>query len=242
MATHKEVYEWSLDEAKRMNERDLWRESYKENCDCARTMERAIRDHYKDNRLGDCIRPLIDEYGFNRVNWVLANTVLQSHSDGRYSEDNKRWARSFHIPRDEHNWQFTVNSHPGLVNLLIGQARKAWQELGLFDRSHCQPEPPEGLDYTDKVVIVSPNFLKDKYKTPEDQLYLAEGGFGCSPGARGRKVYGKFLKDGESTHISRSDILGVINDEHLPEWAREKVAEMTAPDEEPSEGITMGGI
>lgn len=42
MQNYKPLYLWSLEEAIRNNEKDLWRESYKENCDCARTIEKAI--------------------------------------------------------------------------------------------------------------------------------------------------------------------------------------------------------
>ena len=62
------------------------------------------------------------------------------------------------------------------------------------------------------------------------------------PSASGRKVFGKFLKDGENTNFNRSDFLGVIKDECIPEWAAEKLAELEPPDEDESEGITMGGI
>ena len=46
MQNYKPLYLWSLEEAIRNNEKDLWRESYKENCDCARTIEKAITDAY----------------------------------------------------------------------------------------------------------------------------------------------------------------------------------------------------
>lgn len=242
MAEHKELYIWSLEESVRLNERDAWRESHRENCDCARAMERAIAENYSDNCLHNCIQPIIDRYGFNRVNWVLANTVKQHSQDGRFSQDNKLWARRFHIPQDGHNWHFSVESHPGLTDLLIGQARKAWQALGLFDSSYCISEKEAQIDYTGKVVVIDPSIFKDQYKTPDDQLFLAEGGFGCQPNARGRKVFGQFLKDGEQTHYHRSDIIGVLKDEYLPQWAQEKLAELTAPDEGQSEGMTMGGM
>ena len=116
MFEHKSLYIYSLSEAIRNNEKDLWRESYKENCDCARTIEKAIADNYHDNVLNDCVQPIIEKYGFDRLNWVLANTVLQNKEDGRFSEDNKRWARGFYIPREDVNWHFSVESHPGLTN------------------------------------------------------------------------------------------------------------------------------
>ena len=72
-------------------------------------------------------------------------------------------------------------------------------------------------------------------------MFLAEGGFGASPNSRGRKVYGCFLKDGEKTYYNRDEILGVLKEEFLPEWAAEKLAEMENPAEE-SAGMTMGGM
>lgn len=242
MPEHKPIYEWSLSEARRLNERDEWRESHTINCECARAIEKAIGENYKDNCLGDCIKPLIDEYGYDRVNWVLANTVQQNRNDGRYSEDNKRWSRTFRIPIDGHNKSFTVNSHPGLVDLVIGQARRAWQDLGLLDYSHCESESDGQLDYTRKVLVIDPRIFDDKYKTPEDQLFFATHGNGCRPQASGRKIYGFFLKDGEQTIYSRTEVIGILKDEHLPDWARDKIAERYPPDEDESESMTIGGI
>ena len=242
MTEHTSLYRYSLEEAVRWNERDLWRESHKENCSCARAIEEAIKDGYHDNRLdGDIAKAVIERFGYDRVNWVLANTVRENMQDGRISEDNKRWARTFHIPRDENRWHFAVSAHPGLTNLFIDQARQAWQQLGLFDSSHCESEQDGEIDYTGKVVAIRPDILKDQYKTPDDQLFLATGGFGCHPNSRGRKVYGHFLKDGEETYYQRLELIGAVKDEHLPEWARQKLSEMTASPEE-TEGITMKGL
>lgn len=94
------LYKWSQGDAIRSKEEKLWRESYKENCDCARAVERAIREHHHGNVLEDCVQPLIDRYGFDRVNWVLANTVQQKSEDGRFSQDNKAWAKRIDIPHD----------------------------------------------------------------------------------------------------------------------------------------------
>ena len=76
MAKHVSVYQWSLKEAQKLGEVDLWRESYKENCTCARAIEQAIDDNYADNRLNtDAAKDIIERFGYNRVNWVLANTI-----------------------------------------------------------------------------------------------------------------------------------------------------------------------
>ena len=234
MADHKPLYRWSLQDAVTHNEVQDWRDSYRENCDCAR----AIADQYHDNILENGTKDIIDRYGFDRVNWVLANTLQEKAHDGRFSQDNKRWAKGFFIPSDDVRWHFCVESHPGLTDLFINQTREAWQKLGLFDASHCS----EDNDYAGKLLILKPSVLKDEFKASDYQLFYAESGFGCSPTASGRKVFGKFLKDGENTSFNRSDFLGVIKDECIPEWAAEKLAELEPPDEDESEGITMGGM
>ena len=66
MADHKPLYRWSLQDAIAHNEVQDWRDSYKENCDCARAIERAIADHYHDNILADGTKDIIDRYGFDR--------------------------------------------------------------------------------------------------------------------------------------------------------------------------------
>ncbi len=63
---------------------------------------------------------------------------------------------------------------------------------------------------------------------------LVTGGFGCSPSARGRAVFGTNLRSGHSERWNRSDVLGVINEAKLPGWAREKLADLRAPVEKES--------
>ena len=238
MAGFKRLYRWSRQDAVDLSELADWRESYRENCNCARAIEEAITEHYHDNRLENCTADLIDRFGFDRINWVLANTLQEKAYDGRFSGSNKEWAAGFYIPNDEARWAFCVGSHPGLTDLFVNQMRSAWQKLGLLDHSHCSEE----ADYTGKLLILKPTVLKDEYKSADFQLFLAQSGFGCSPSASGQKVFGKFLKDGESTHFNRSDFLGVIKDEYVPEWAAEKLAEMRPPDECETEDMMMGGM
>lgn len=242
MSEYKPLYLWSLEYAVRSNERDLWRESYKENCDCARAIEKAINSAYdfRNAHLKNCAEPIIEQYGFDRVNWVLANTVQEKMDDGRFSQENKAWARQFYIPHEDVRWHFCVDAHPGLTDLFLNESRKLWQGLDLFDSSQCESEQDGQLNYEGKVLVLRGDVLKDQYKTPEDQLFLAESGFGCAPNARGRKVFGQFLKDGEEANFQRGDFIGILKEEHLPEWAKEKLAELQPPEE--TDGITMGGM
>lgn len=101
----------------------------------------------------------------------------------------------------------------------------------LFDGSHAvQSDEPQ--NYKGKLLIIRAESLKEEYRTPENQLFLASGGFGCDPNASGRKVFGKFLSDGEETHFYRSDFVGILSDEHTPQWAKEKMEQLTSQNEE----------
>ena len=100
----------------------------------------------------------------------------------------------------------------------------------LFDNSHAvQSDEPQ--NYKGKLLIIRSEILKEEFRTPENQLFLASGGFGCEPYSSGRKVFGCFL-DGEETHFQRSDFVGIIADEHIPEWAKEKLEQLASQSEE----------
>lgn len=247
MPEHKPLYLYSLKEAAEWNEKDEWRESYLENCDCARAIERAIDEHYDGQCLDPCAQEIIDRYGFDRVNFVLAATVRQGTHDGRYSEDNKKWARRFSVIDKENTWQYCVRNHPGLVNLFVSDARRQWDKLGLYDGSQCDSERSGQLDYTDRILVLNPSVLKDECKTPQNQLFYATHGNGCRPDSLGTKVFGFHVSDGEKTYYRRTDFVGALKEELIPEWAQEntrKYLEADEPADEPDEdgGMTLGGM
>ena len=175
------------------------------------------------------------------MNWVLANTVQENIHDGRYSAENKAWARRFSVPKETlvRNGEFAVHSHPELVDLVVRQVREEWQKLGLFEYSHCYDE---NMDYTNKVVAIRPEALKDEYKNPKSQLFYAKFGNGCRAESLGRKIFGQHLDNGEEGCYLRSEILGVVKLELLPDWAKEKLSEWTSAKEqaEASEDLGMG--
>ena len=232
----KPLYKWSLQEAQKLDQVDLWRESYKENCVCARAIEDFINSHYADNCLNtDGVEELIERFGFDRINCVLSNTIQRKDFDGRIREENKAWARETYIPNDDIRWHYEVDSHPGLTGLFTNRIRKEWNALGLFEKKHCTDEG----DYEGKVLALKPSVLKQEYRTPEYQLFVATAGFGCDPSKMGQEIYGYFLKDDEHTHFRRSQFIGVVDEEYLPDWAKEKL-ENTSSDE--TEGVEIGGM
>ena len=74
--------------------------------------------------------------------------------------------------------------------------------------------------------MLSPDTLKESCWQQENQLWLAHDGCGCRPHAIGRSVRCTCLGDGEETRWNRSEFIGVLKEEHLPDWARVKLEEL----------------
>ncbi len=87
--------------------------------------------------------------------------------------------------------------------------QKMYAALGLFSGEHIV-ESDEPQDYTGKLVILRDTALKEEYRTPKNQLFLAQNGFGCSPEKVGKKVFGRFLSDGEKGQFYREDFIGKL--------------------------------
>ena len=89
----------------------------------------------------------------------------------RFRPDNRAWAESHYIPEDEmHNYCFAARSHSAILDGFISHYRKLVMNLGMFDQKQCEPDSSE-LDYTGKVLVLSPNTLKEEYWSPENQLW-----------------------------------------------------------------------
>ena len=232
------LYPYSAKEARERNELSLWRESHRANIACRDAIEDAIRRNFDGMYLNeDCLAPVLTAYGYKRTAWVLANTLHELKWDGRFSYANKHWAEKIYIPTDlNHNSDFVVRSHPAVLDGFVSFYRKAVQALNLFGAEHCVGDRAE-QDYTGKVLVLSPDTLKESCWSQADQLWYARSGFGCEPHAIGRSVRCTCLGDGETTRWNRREFIGVLGEKYLPDWAREKLMELTAPrQEEPAAG------
>ena len=129
------VYPYSGAYAREHDELDAYRTSHKENVACKQAIVAAIREHYRDNSLGrEGAQQVIEQFGLERVQYVLANTVRQMDWDGRISPDNKAWAKNIPVYEDKDHWgndrnlDFVVASHPGLTDLFTTQVRREAKE------------------------------------------------------------------------------------------------------------------
>ena len=227
------LYRGSAQEASSKDELPLWRESHKANVACRKAIEDSIRQNFDGMRLNPaCLTPVLEEYGYKRTEWVLAATLRELSWDGRFSTTNKEWAAQHYIPREErHNADIAIQSHPVMLNGFVTLYRKAYQKLGLFGSEHCTGDRA-WQDYTGKVLVLSPDTLKESCWSPENQLWYAHDGFGCIPHAIGRSVRCTCLGDGEMTRWNRNEFIGVLDEKFLPDWAQEKLVELTAPRQE----------
>ena len=130
--------------AREQGDLDLYRASRRANIACKEAIEASISEHYRDNRLDkDAVPQVIEQFGYTRILYVLANTVQQKEWDERFSPANKTWARTVDIPPNpdgfggERNLDFVVDSHSGLVDLFLSQARQDYLRL--------QPLTPEEI-------------------------------------------------------------------------------------------------
>lgn len=73
---------------------------------------------------------MLDDFGAERVTFLLANTIRLADWDMRYSRDNKAWAQTIPVYPNpgfeghDRNANFVINSHPGLVDLFTDQTRE----------------------------------------------------------------------------------------------------------------------
>lgn len=71
-----------------------------------------------------------------------------------------------------------------------------------------------------KVIVIKPEVLRPEYRRATCQLQLCTGGFGASPNSRGSACYCTELYSGKTSRFERRDVLGIIEPEKLPNWAK----------------------
>jgi hypothetical protein len=238
MSDFKPIYRASWSDAKEHGEQDKWRESQAENIRCRDFIDGQVLQYYNNYSLDaeNVIRNSVAEFGWDRTMHVLASHVQHYDYDGRFSPQNKAWAQGFYIPRPsdwekqrdpylrDHATDYLLSSHNTLVDALAGRVQKMYEGLNLYDHRHCVEGDVHEQDFTGRLLILRDTALSEASRTPENQLFLASGGFGCSPDSSGRAVFGEFLIDGEMARFGRQDFVGIADDRYLADWAKEELA------------------
>jgi len=133
------VYREGFEQAIANDEVARYRESQNLNEECARAIEKAIKESnhalYRYD-LSTASRKVVAEYGTERVAWVLSATLQTKEHDGRFSADHKSWAKETLLPRqytidgrsshdvDRSVFRYSVETHPAVLDGFIGITRK----------------------------------------------------------------------------------------------------------------------
>ena len=92
---------------------------------CKNAIEKAIAERFDGYRLPkDTAEGVIQEYGSERVSYVLANSVMHKRQDGRFSTENKEWAKAIEPYAMVKNEDMVVDSPPAVLNGFINQTRR----------------------------------------------------------------------------------------------------------------------
>ena len=104
---------------------------FEQNIACKEAIESAVGANYADNRLNSkaAVRQVLDQFGADRVAYVLAVTIKAKDYDGRISPANKSWANTIPTADDKNNCYLIVDKcNPGLTDLFARQFRTELQE------------------------------------------------------------------------------------------------------------------
>lgn len=124
-----EIINMTLDQAAKQNDADTSLDSRKLNIDCKNAIEQTIKENYDGTHLNpNGAFAVIENFGVERVSFVLANTLHQRFKDGRFSDRNKQWGASIKIPENirqgvDLNKDYIVNSHSAVLNGFIDLVR-----------------------------------------------------------------------------------------------------------------------
>ena len=92
---------------------------------CREEMDKAISENFDGMHLKEGFeRELIERYGRERVEYLLATTVKENAWDGRYSRENREWADSIPVSESEsERLACCLHSHPAVIDGLIRRIR-----------------------------------------------------------------------------------------------------------------------
>ena len=130
---------------------------------CKNAIEKAIAEKFDGYRLPkDTAEAVIQEYGSERVSYVLANSVMHKRQDGRFSPENKEWAKAIEPYAMVKNEDMVVDSHPAVLNGFINQTRR-----------YIEQEKELATQAAEKITIDGQECIKvDEWGTEEETYVL----------------------------------------------------------------------
>ena len=190
-------------EAVRMDKTPIYKESYeyaynhgeeeqhiasnRANIACKEAIEKAIDNHCGVNTFdaAAAVQEVTKQFSYERIFYVLANTIQTKDSDGRVSQSNKKWAQTIPVvfERGKRDFSYFITRiHPGILDMFVSKVRhehlmrqplkaadikaEAERILGEFQKAQ-EPNSPNGTHY---MAQVSPDFLRRAKTKDHDRL------------------------------------------------------------------------
>ena len=167
--------------AQEHGELDAYFASQNANIACRDAIEEAVASHYRDWCLDTdgAVRQVREEFGYDRMLYVLAASIRHYSWDGRISRSNIRWAENFPVTpdvdaldsREDRNICFLiVKTHLVQLNMFAKRAYRDYERYRplsaeeitgeaerIFTRLNTMREP-NGPEYQSLVVQIDPKF------------------------------------------------------------------------------------
>lgn len=143
-AQGKEAYvQYKQEQAEQALKREQERLEHGVRKQCKEAIENIIAEKFDGMRLPeDTAEEIIKQYGQERVEYVLARSLMQFTNDGRFSRENKDWAKEL-VPYA--NWNtndLVVTSHPAVLDGFTNLARK-YREIAKEQEVEAEKIVPE---------------------------------------------------------------------------------------------------
>ena len=174
-AEGKEAYaKYKQEQAEKAMQREQEKLEHGVRLECKDAIEKAIAENFDGYTLPrDTAKGVIRQFGKERVEFVLANIVMNSPNDGRYSVSNREWAQSIVPYSSWDNREFVVSSHPAVVDGFINQVRRYMER----DREPDRNATDKVLEMAALVPICGTLGLKDvvEWNEETDAVRLIDG-------------------------------------------------------------------
>ena len=125
-----EIYRNSGSYAREHGEIEKWRESKAANIACRDAIDKAVAENYDGAHLktDKILNTVVNNFGRERVELVLAATIQEKPFDGRFSNANKEWAKNVPMIDGDKCYMVSDRTHSVLLDALAKSFRENYPE------------------------------------------------------------------------------------------------------------------
>lgn len=149
------IYLQTGDYAREHDEREMLRVSRRADEACRDAIDNGIREHYDGSHLDSSFLPqIIEDFGAERVEYILATTLREHTYDQRYSRENQEWAAGIEISESEQTrLNCLLTSHPVVINGIVDNVRKNAKAAAEETEETTEKEMPAAqINYEEEVI------------------------------------------------------------------------------------------